>query len=65
MTSDWPSTAACQVCDLNAVELALNRINGVRLRFVQPDAINLMLAVAAGGKTEEQVADWIRQRIVS
>lgn len=40
-------------------------INGVRLRFAQPDAINLMLAVAAGGKTEEQVADWVRQRIVS
>lgn len=40
-------------------------INGVKLRFAQPDAINLMLAVAGGGKTEDQVADWIRQRIVS
>lgn len=40
-------------------------INGVKLRFAQPDAINLMLAVAGGGKTEEQVADWIRQRIVA
>lgn len=39
-------------------------INGVRLKFAQVDAINLMLAVASGTRTEEQVATWIRQRIV-
>ena len=38
-------------------------INGVRLKFAQADAINLMLAVAGGNSTEEQVAAWIRQRI--
>lgn len=39
-------------------------INGVKLQFAQADAINFVLAVADGTKTEEQVADWIRQRIV-
>ena len=39
-------------------------ITGVKLQFAQADAINFMLAVADGTKTEEQVANWIRQRIV-
>jgi len=40
-------------------------INGQTLVFNQIDAINFMLAVAAGNMPEQQVADWIRQRLVS
>lgn len=40
-------------------------LNGVQLIFNEIDAINFMLAVAAGQLTEPQVADWIRQRLVS
>ncbi len=39
-------------------------INGEKIAFSQVDAINFMLAVAAGKMTEQQVADWIRQRLV-
>ncbi|WP_281249336.1 hypothetical protein [Rugamonas rubra] len=31
----------------------------------QFDAINFMLAIAAGNMTELQAADWIRQRLVT
>ena len=39
-------------------------INGETLVFKEVDAINFMLAVAAGNMTESQAADWIRQRLV-
>lgn len=38
-------------------------LNGQTLVFDQVDAINFMLAVAAGDIPEQQVADWIRQRL--
>lgn len=39
-------------------------INGTTLAFKEVDAINFMQAVAAGTMTEEQVAEWLRQRLV-
>lgn len=39
-------------------------INGIQLQFTGFDAINLMLEVAGGTRTEAETADWIRQRIV-
>lgn len=39
-------------------------LNNQTLVFDQVDAINFMLAVAAGDMPEQQVADWIRQRLV-
>jgi death on curing protein len=39
-------------------------LNGVTLRFEREEAIEFMLAVAAGHRTEEQVADWFRRHIV-
>ena len=38
-------------------------INGETLVFTEIDAINFMLAVAAGSMTELQVANWIRQHL--
>ena len=38
-------------------------LNGQNLVFDQMDAINFMLKVTAGDLTENQVADWIRQRL--
>lgn len=38
-------------------------LNNQMLVFDQVDAINFMLAVAAGDMPEQQVADWIRQRL--
>jgi len=38
-------------------------LNGVMLTFTAMDAINFMQAVAAGDLTEQQVAQWIRQRL--
>lgn len=38
-------------------------LNGHTLVFDQVDAINFMLAVAAGDMPEQHVADWIRQRL--
>ncbi|WP_215406996.1 type II toxin-antitoxin system death-on-curing family toxin [Janthinobacterium sp. JC611] len=38
-------------------------LNGVVFTFTEMDAINFMLAVAAGDLTEQQVAQWIRQRL--
>lgn len=40
-------------------------INGETLAFSAVDAINFMLAVAAGNMAELQAADWIRQRLVT
>jgi death-on-curing protein len=39
-------------------------INNEALAFSEIDAINFMLAVAAGNMTALQAADWIRQRLV-
>ncbi|NGZ82875.1 type II toxin-antitoxin system death-on-curing family toxin [Duganella aceris] len=39
-------------------------INGVKLQFADIDAVNFMLAVAAGAKNEVETAAWIRQRIL-
>lgn len=38
-------------------------INGKKLEFKEVDAINFMLAVAAGNMTEQQASNWIRQRL--
>lgn len=40
-------------------------INGATLAFKEVDVINFMQAVAAGMMTEQQVAEWIRQRLTS
>ena len=40
-------------------------INGATLAFSEVDAINFMLADAAGNMTELQTAEWIRQRLVT
>lgn len=39
-------------------------LNGVVFTFTEIEAINFMLAVAAGELTEQQVAHWIRQRLI-
>lgn len=38
-------------------------INGKTLVFTDADAINFVVTVAAGGMTELQVAEWIRQHL--
>jgi death-on-curing protein len=38
-------------------------VNGVRLAFEKMDAVNTVLALAAGELSEEELADWFRQRI--
>jgi death on curing protein len=40
-------------------------MNGHRLVFTPADAITFMLALAAGDLSEEQVADWFRERIAA
>jgi death-on-curing protein len=40
-------------------------VNGRQLRFTAPDAIEAMLAIAAGELSEEQIADWFRQRLAA
>jgi len=40
-------------------------INGKTLAFSEFEAINFMLAIAAGNMTELQAADWIRQRLIT
>ena len=39
-------------------------LNGHRLAFTATDAIAFMLALAAGELSEDQVADWFRERVV-
>ena len=39
-------------------------LNGVTLSFEPEDAIRAMLALAAGEISEEEMADWFRQRII-
>ena len=41
------------------------RMNGRQLKFVQEDAIRMVLALAAGNLAENELADWFRQRIVA
>jgi death on curing protein len=36
-------------------------LNGVELIFDRADAVNEMLALAAGERTDEQLIDWVRQ----
>jgi death-on-curing protein len=38
-------------------------LNGVALKFEPDDAIRAMLALAAGELSEEEMADWFRQRV--
>lgn len=38
--------------------------NSVRIQFTAPDAIEVMLGVAAGTVTEQQFANWLRARKV-
>lgn len=40
------------------------RLNGLALRFEPQDAIDMMLALAAGNLSEEDVAGWLRERLV-
>lgn len=40
-------------------------LNGHELRFEAADAIAAMLALAAGELSEEEMADWFRQRLVA
>jgi death on curing protein len=40
-------------------------LNGEPLRFTAADAIEAMLALAAGELSEEEMADWFRRRISS
>lgn len=39
-------------------------LNGTELRFTPEDAIEAMMTLAAGDLSEEELADWFRQRIV-
>lgn len=38
--------------------------NGAKIQYTAPDAIQVMLGVAAGTVTERQFADWLRARQV-
>jgi death-on-curing protein len=38
-------------------------LNGHELRFTPEDAIRAMLALAAGELSEQEMADWFRQRL--
>ncbi len=40
-------------------------LNGHVLEFVQEDAIETVLALAAGELSEEELADWFRQHLVA
>lgn len=39
--------------------------NGVEIAFDKVDAINIVIALAAGELSEEELADWFRQRVVA
>jgi death-on-curing protein len=41
------------------------RINGIELSFDHADATRMMLVLAAGELTEDEVAEWFRQRVRS
>lgn len=41
------------------------RINGHQIRFAKEDAIRMVLALAAGDLSEEELADWFHQRIAA
>jgi death on curing protein len=38
-------------------------LNGHKLRFTAADAVRTMLALAAGELSEEELADWFRERV--
>jgi death-on-curing protein len=40
-------------------------LNGVALAYTPEDAIQAMLSLAAGELTEDQMADWFRQRVTA
>ena len=39
------------------------RLNGTAIAFEQPDAINTVLALAAGELSEDELADWFRAHL--
>jgi death on curing protein len=39
--------------------------NGVEIAFEKIEAINVVLALAAGELSEDELADWFRQRVMS
>ena len=39
------------------------RINAIRLSYVHEEAAGVMLALAAGDVTEEEFAEWLRERV--
>lgn len=39
--------------------------NGVEIAFDKVDAINIVIALAVGELSEEELADWFRQRVVT
>lgn len=41
------------------------KLNGVEIAFAAEDAIRTVLALAAGELSEEELADWLRERIVT
>ena len=41
------------------------KANGIEVRFSPEDAIDTVLALAAGTLTEQELADWFRSRIVA
>jgi death-on-curing protein len=45
-----------------AALLVFLRINGVRLRVTEPQAVMMIEHLAAGGVSEEELAAWIRER---
>ena len=40
-------------------------LNGVELRFTPEDAIKAMVALAAGELSEDEFADWLRERVTA
>jgi death-on-curing protein len=40
-------------------------LNGVALAYTPEDAIQAMLSIAAGELSEDQMADWFRQRVTA
>jgi death on curing protein len=39
--------------------------NGIKLAFDKTEAIRTFLALAAGELSEDELADWFRQRVVA
>jgi death-on-curing protein len=40
-------------------------LNGLAIKAPETEVVSFMLALAAGALTEEELADWLRSRIVA